>query len=348
MICHKCNIEIADSSRFCSKCGTPAANRETVKMAAKKCPLCKTEYPSTAEFCKLDGQALREVSPPTAPVAGQKTVAIGRICPVCGTSNPLTAKFCRVDGTALQAAKPESSFGNLEETTGAEEKYTQAASSPQRQHAADISQETDKGGRKTLIWGFLAMLLLVGGGAGGYYFHKTSDDTAASVRVEPEPMQSQAGNDKPMNMNSAGAEPAAPVPAEHRSLPSEISRDRVKNLIDTFLNCSNTKSYQILDLYADRVNTFSGKTVTKTILKKDAEDYFNRWNNVRFTSIDDFVITDIFGFNSQKKVEFRFSYQLENARKSVSGISQTAWIVELQDGQLKIVDQKENIISKKR
>ncbi len=224
MICPKCCNKLADNSAFCSKCGTPVMQAETEKASAKKCPLCGTEYPPSTKFCRHDGQALREPDVPLVAGTRQETVAIGLICPVCGTSNPLTAKFCRVDGTALQAATPESSSGMRGETgMGTENKHTQASSSPQRQHAADISQEPDKGRRKILIWALLALALLGGGGAGGYYLHniqskereKIAENSAPPVQNLPSEKQEPAPEPPPVSAphqeRSAAPQPLQPA-----------------------------------------------------------------------------------------------------------------------------------------
>jgi predicted RNA-binding Zn-ribbon protein involved in translation (DUF1610 family) len=131
MICKNCNTTIADTAKFCPKCGAKAEKSENIEETIQ-CPICGSAYPKATKFCKKDGTPLQQTFPAaeakkpeikeevkkepiikpetTAQIVTQKEETKASapekqeaavLCPKCGTPNLLTAKFCKKDGTPL-------------------------------------------------------------------------------------------------------------------------------------------------------------------------------------------------------------------------------------------------------
>src|ERR1039457_6778999 len=105
MTCEKCRAIIADTAKFCPKCGTQVTILVVEQPdLTKKCPKCGSSYPLSAKFCKIDGStledslAMKEMSP-----AVEKSLRGDDIrCSQCGEFYPPGIKFCKKDGTPLQ------------------------------------------------------------------------------------------------------------------------------------------------------------------------------------------------------------------------------------------------------
>jgi osmotically-inducible protein OsmY/ribosomal protein L40E len=72
--CEKCNTQLLDTAKFCSKCGAPTQHKKPIASEEPNqnlCPKCGTENPSGAKFCKKDGFRLAdaEMTLPTPSIA---------------------------------------------------------------------------------------------------------------------------------------------------------------------------------------------------------------------------------------------------------------------------------------
>lgn len=104
MICGGCRAAIPDHVKFCPKCGAKAEAVTAQAAQTKRCPVCGTDNPLSAKFCKAGGHPLPvEQAPSVAPPIETKESTDALSCPKCGTSYPVTAKFCRNDGTPLKS-----------------------------------------------------------------------------------------------------------------------------------------------------------------------------------------------------------------------------------------------------
>lgn len=103
MICEKCKTPVADTSKFCPKCGNKIESIAS-NAAIKKCPQCGAENPASAKFCKVDGynfqqtDAEKPIEKPVEAAKPKDTV----LCPKCGTPYDVGVKFCKKDGASLQ------------------------------------------------------------------------------------------------------------------------------------------------------------------------------------------------------------------------------------------------------
>lgn len=105
MNCEKCMASLADTAKFCPKCGTPVKLLVVAQNdQAKLCPKCGATNPLSAKFCRVDGSVLEEppgkteISPTQELVVPEDHIR----CPSCGVMYPPGVKFCKKDGTPLQ------------------------------------------------------------------------------------------------------------------------------------------------------------------------------------------------------------------------------------------------------
>lgn len=186
MLCSACNATIADSAKFCPKCGA-RAEAPTAEVDSKQCPQCGTDNPVNAKFCKKDGyrldlevaktenlakplasvptaqvssESIAPETPPPNPTPASDTV----ICPQCGTENSAKAKFCKKDGYALQAGIVAPSIAQATPTHSAQA-TARAAVSEESVSVVTTSGKSSKG----LVIGALAGLMLLAS-AGGYAY----------------------------------------------------------------------------------------------------------------------------------------------------------------------------------
>ncbi|MCX8026472.1 MAG: zinc ribbon domain-containing protein [Thermodesulfovibrionales bacterium] len=81
--CPKCNVQIEEGTRFCSKCG---CNIEKEYLIEPVCPKCERQYPDGTRFCNVDGSLLTT-----------KDKLIPK-CIKCGKIYPKGVKYCPDDG----------------------------------------------------------------------------------------------------------------------------------------------------------------------------------------------------------------------------------------------------------
>jgi osmotically-inducible protein OsmY/ribosomal protein L40E len=100
MICVKCKAQLADSQKFCPKCGAKAPGQPIPGLLAHVAGKGRDEEPLAA---------VPRLNQPPALVSGASAASSDQgdvVCPVCGTRNPETAKFCKKDGAPLRGSAP--------------------------------------------------------------------------------------------------------------------------------------------------------------------------------------------------------------------------------------------------
>jgi ribosomal protein L40E len=104
MICERCKATIADTAKFCPKCGAkvePKTNAQDIQ--TKKCPACGAENPLSAKFCKVDGYNFQQAKEKPAVKPAEPQESSGKVlCPQCGAAYDVGIKFCKKDGASLQ------------------------------------------------------------------------------------------------------------------------------------------------------------------------------------------------------------------------------------------------------
>lgn len=163
MICEKCRNVIADTAKFCPKCGQvvkPAAADHGIAM--KKCPQCGADNLLSARFCKIDGYNFLQKKE-----GGMAMPPAGKVyCPKCGTSYNLGVRFCRNDGTSLQQDITDASM-----SPSLKRKSTKHLTRDSHDKKT-VPSEANRagGGKKKFIFVTASILLLLLVAGAGYLF----------------------------------------------------------------------------------------------------------------------------------------------------------------------------------
>jgi hypothetical protein len=134
-------------------------------------------------------------------------------------------------------------------------------------------------------------------------------------------------------------------PAFFPSHGTAVTRDEIHEFIQKLLRLNESKDLNSVMLYyADRVDYYDRGAVTRDYIKRDMGYYFKNWNTISSILESDpvLIVTDQ---QDERIVKFISRYAVENARKSVSGRVENIWKIQKINNQLKIVDQKQRILS---
>ncbi len=124
-----------------------------------------------------------------------------------------------------------------------------------------------------------------------------------------------------------------------------ITKEEARRLVSDIMELSQNKDLDnILLHYADLVDYYNRGSVNLEYIKRDMRYYFRNWDTIRCSVDDDVSLTDS-DRPGVKTVRFTSSFYVENSKKYVIGSTDNTWKVERINGQLKIVDQKQEIIS---
>jgi hypothetical protein len=144
--------------------------------------------------------------------------------------------------------------------------------------------------------------------------------------------------------DSPADEPSeAPTQVSAQSLPIQ-KRDALM-LVEHMLHLTSRKSLDsILYYYADSVNYYARGDVAKDYIRRDLGYYFKNWDRIRSSLEGDIQLIDT-SRPDIKVVRFQSSYEVENATRSVSGTADNTWKVQRTRTGLKVIDQKQSVLS---
>lgn len=158
-----------------------------------------------------------------------------------------------------------------------------------------------------------------------------------------------AGSGSPESQGWDRDEAPTEDPAENsnqvsaQSLPIQ-KRDALM-LVEHLLHLTSRKSLDsILYYYADSVNYYARGDVPKDYIRRDLGYYFKNWDQIRCSLEGDIQLIDT-ARPDIKQVRFQSSYEVENARRSVSGTADNTWKVQRTRTGLKVIDQKQSVLS---
>jgi hypothetical protein len=135
--------------------------------------------------------------------------------------------------------------------------------------------------------------------------------------------------------------PAGEISAE--SLPI-LKRDVVM-LVEHLLHLTSKKSLDsILYYYADSVSYYARGDVSRDYIRRDLGYYFRNWDRIRCAPEGEIQLLET-SRPDVKVVRFLSSYTVENAQRSVSGTADNTWKVQRTRTGLKVVDQKQNVLT---
>jgi len=128
-----------------------------------------------------------------------------------------------------------------------------------------------------------------------------------------------------------------------QSLPIQ-KRDALM-LVEHLLHLTGKKALDsILYYYADSVNYYGRGDVDKDYIRRDLNYYFRNWDRIRSSLEGDIQLLDT-SRPDVKVVRFQSSYEVENAKRSITGMTDNTWKIQRTRTGLKVVDQKQTILS---
>ena len=100
-------------------------------------------------------------------------------------------------------------------------------------------------------------------------------------------------------------------------MPANDDRDRLRDYVAAFVLADlDSEVGSETEFFADRVDYFGERGVNREKIRRDLQQYDNRWPERRFWLAGDLEITPI---NDHLKVSFPLRYDLRNGSKRSSG-----------------------------
>jgi hypothetical protein len=129
---------------------------------------------------------------------------------------------------------------------------------------------------------------------------------------------------------------------------TSFTKESVRDFISSFINYVKIKNINaILDCYADEVDYFGKGLVDKKFIRKDKDDYYKKWDDVKYQmEYNSLSITDL--PDNSKLAVFNFEYSVYSSQrnKQLGGIAQSKIKIRQGENGLEIYDEKQEIISK--
>lgn len=191
-----------------------------------------------------------------------------------------------------------------------------------------------------------------GGAGSGEPLQRVAQESASGAMVaEPFPARDLVAQE-PVGGGRARSDEGEPVgeevpepsiQASAQSIPIQ-KRDALM-LVEHLLHLTSRKSLDsLLYYYADSVNYYGRGDVDKDYIRRDLGYYFKSWDRIRSSLEGDIELIDT-PRPDIKVVRFQSSYEVENARRSIAGITDNTWKVQRTRTGLKVIDQKQTILS---
>jgi len=140
------------------------------------------------------------------------------------------------------------------------------------------------------------------------------------------------------------------VVLKKRQIVEAISVSELENFVQKYLNTTNQCNVsKILYLYDDYVNYFDEGMVNKDFIRKDKENYCHRWPIVQNSLKGQIIVQDL-SDESKKSVTFHIDFYVHNSERSisVSGTARNSWIIRKAKSELKIIDEKQKVLTRQK
>ncbi len=130
-----------------------------------------------------------------------------------------------------------------------------------------------------------------------------------------------------------------------------ITRSQILSFIDKYISRGNSRDLNgVMALYSQKVNYFRVGTVSKNFIYKDKVKYYKRWPSMQvgFIKIDD--IKNVRGRSNEKIVTYSIDFDVYNysKRKGIKGQAINTVILKNENGTLKIVSDKQKVLSRRK
>lgn len=127
-----------------------------------------------------------------------------------------------------------------------------------------------------------------------------------------------------------------------------ISQSDIEHFIDSIIKSANEKDISsVINNYSEKVNYFRSGDVNKAFILEDKKNYLKLWDELNYELTGDIEISDY--TNEIKKVKFNLNFSMYNSKKNrrVEGISESILLLKPENGELKIIDEKGKVVSRR-
>ena len=110
----------------------------------------------------------------------------------------------------------------------------------------------------------------------------------------------------------------------------------------------------LLNAYAERVDYFHWGPTNRAAVRMDKTSFFDKWPEVRYALISDLELMDGLGKKEVVSVSFLMGFYTHNPNKydeafnTIEGKARHTWKLIKEDGQYKIISEKQQVIERKR
>lgn len=178
--------------------------------------------------------------------------------------------------------------------------------------------------------------------------------SAQTGDAQPQPQRNQPPNpavptgDNPAEPRSpihqAEVEPNEPPVAAGQSAP--ITRDEVTAFVRRMLELNQRKDLPaITPYYAERVDYYDRGLVDREYVKRDLGYYFRNWDTIT-TTLDGDVVMIVIDQPDLRIAKFVSSFSVRNEKKVLAGKTENIWKIQRINGQLRLVDVKQRVITR--
>jgi ribosomal protein L40E len=277
----------------------------------KICNSCGRQLSDTVNFCAKCGADVSHLLPVAEPDPSQAGRDSGsKICPRCGAENPATAKFCRQDGAQLP-----SYFHCVPK-----ERIPGSASSRNKSLA---------------LWMTIIVVLLFASMAGGYFLYMKFTDKPKSAATTPLP---------PANAAHTPKSSAAPRAAD---LQATLTLAKALSFIKEYYTALRERDIEkLLGYYAEIVDYYGKGRVTGDFIRKDKSLFFRKWTTIENSVVGELKLVP--EGNNIYTIQFDTAFMVQNSSKSISGNADNTWRLLKTASGLKIIDEKQNVLSRDR
>jgi uncharacterized caspase-like protein len=144
----------------------------------------------------------------------------------------------------------------------------------------------------------------------------------------------------------AKSPPATNPISDNQKISDAAVKDFVKNYLSLVRSASIPK---ILDCYAEQVSFMDQGIVTRDKIRQGLDDYYRRWPQVQRSLSGDIRVEDGPGTGT-KRATFSTVFSVFSPQRGagVSGVTKNTLVLSVKDGALRIIDDKEQVLSRQR
>jgi hypothetical protein len=129
-------------------------------------------------------------------------------------------------------------------------------------------------------------------------------------------------------------------------LRSSFGKEEILRFIQKCMSSTKRKDMSsVLSCYSGEVDYYTKGLVDKEFIRRDKGYYFRNWDYID-SSFNGDVVMIVTDQQDVRIVKFTTTFFVENSKKSVSGRAENIWKIQKVNGELKIIDEKQRVLSR--